>query len=111
MFSFSKAIDYIPSVAVSNNAHLSTACFAHNPFRTVLSDRLVVRDVVNQHTSSSIAVSFGDSSSVAAFLRCGARNNLLQLASSIGQVDSGRAASDQIPQLLDNKDLDLFRDV
>lgn len=77
-------IDYIPSVAVRNNAHLSTACFANNPLRAVLSDRLVVRDVVNQHLSSSIAVSLADSSSVTAIFRRGARNNLLQLASGIG---------------------------
>jgi len=96
---------------VRNNAHLSTACFANNPLRAVLSDRLVVRNVVNQHPSRSIAVSLGDSSSVTALFRRGARNNLLQLASSIGQVDGGRAASDQISQLLDNEDLDFFSDV
>jgi hypothetical protein len=105
------AIDYIPSVAVRDNAHLSTARFANNPLGAVLSDRLVVRDVVNQHLSSSIAVSLGDSSSVTALLGRGARNNLLQLASSIGQVNGGRAAGDQVPQLLDDKDLDLFSNV
>ena len=104
-------IDYIPSVAVRDNAHLSTARFANNPLRAVLPDRLVVRDVVDQHLSGSIAVGLGDSSSVTALLCSGARNDLLQFASSIGQVDSSRAAGDQIPQLLDNKDLDLFRDV
>jgi len=104
-------IDYIPSVAVRDNAHLSTACFANDPLRAVLSDRLVVRDVVDQHLSSSIAVSLGDSSSVTALLRSGARNNLLQFASSIGQVDGGGAAGDQVPQLLNHKDLDFFGDI
>jgi hypothetical protein len=104
-------IDYIPSVAVRDNAHLSTARLADNPLRAVLSDRLVVRDVVDQHLSSSIAVSLGDSSSVASLLCRGAGDDLLQLASSIGQVNGGRAASDQIPELLNNKDLDLFSDI
>jgi hypothetical protein len=104
-------IDYIPSVAVRNNAHLSTARFANNPLRAVLSDRLVVRDVVDKHLSGSIAVSLGDSCSVTALLRSGARNNIFQLASSIGKVNGGRTASDQVLQLLDNEDLDFFGDV
>jgi len=104
-------IDYIPSVAVRDNAHLSTTCFANDPLRAVLSDGLVVRDVVDQHLSRSIAVSLGYSSSVGTLLRRGARNNLLQLASSIGQVDGSRTAGDQILQLLDNEDLDFFGDV
>jgi len=104
-------IDYIPGVAVRNNAHLSTACLANNPLCAVLSDRLVVRDVVNQHTSSSIAVSLGDSSSVTALFRSGARNDLLQLTSSICQVNGSRAAGDQVSQLLDNKDFDFFGDI
>ena len=104
---------YIPSVAVSHNTHLAFAStsLVHNPFSTVLSNGLIIRDVVDQHTRCSIAVGLGDGSTITALLGRSVGNNLLQLASSVCEVDSSRAASDQVPQLLAHKDLDFLGNV
>lgn len=94
-----------------HHAHLSATGLAHNPLGAVLSNCLIVRHVVDQHASSSVAVRLSDRSASAALFRRSTGDNLLKLASSIGQVDSSRPTGDQVPQLLADKDLDLLRNV
>lgn len=77
----------------------------------MLSNRLVVRHIVNEHAGSSITVSLGNSSTIAIRLRCRAGDNLLELSRSIGQVDGRGTTGDQISQLLADEHLDLLSNV